>query len=175
MRNRIIQILIFILIVIVSGLIGFFAGNMNLNPKKRDITIRAFRYGYNPEIIRVNRGDLIRLRFISEDVIHGFYLEGYDLDVIITPLQSKVELHKPSQPGKSKNVEEVVFIAEREGKFRYRCSQTCGYMHPFMLGELIVRPNRLLPTSFGLAIGILIGGFFIALLKRENSGNVNGE
>lgn len=157
---------LFLFIVAGLGVLGFVLAPAVSSPQERAITVRAHRYGYDPEIIRVNRGDTVRLRFVSEDVVHGFYLEGYDLDVTIPPMRSTVELQKPSQPGKSETVEEVVFTAGREGKFRYRCSKTCGFLHPFMLGEFIVSPNRLLPTSLGLTLGILLGGFLVVLLKE---------
>ncbi|MBI4456285.1 MAG: hypothetical protein HY644_10340 [Acidobacteria bacterium] len=154
-------------LAVVSGLgtLGFVLAPAAPAPKERSITVRAHRYGYDPKIIRVNRGDRVRLRFVSEDVTHGFYLEGYDLDVSIPPMHPSVEWRKPSQPGKLKVIDEVAFTADREGKFRYRCSMTCGFLHPFMLGEFIVSPNRLLPVSLGLTWGVLVGGFLVVVLK----------
>jgi hypothetical protein len=35
-----------------------------------------------------------------------------------------------------------------------------------MLGEMIVSPNRLLPVSIGLALGILLAGFVVTALKE---------
>lgn len=169
-RGHIKSGIVFLAIVVGCGALGFLAAPTVSLPRERGITVRAHRYGYSPEIIRVNRGDRIRLRFISEDVRHGFYLEGYDLDVDIPPLHTTVALQKPSQRGEPEMVEEVKFTANREGKFRYRCSKTCGFLHPFMLGELIVSPNRLLPLSLGLTVGVLVGGLFIAVKgAREGS------
>lgn len=161
--------LVFLGTVALLGILGFLAAPGTPAPQERSITVHARQYGYDPEVIRVNRGDTVRLRFISQDVVHGFYVEGYDLDVAILPMRPVVEVHRPSQPGKRRLVQEVVFTADREGKFRYRCSHTCGFMHPFMLGELVVGPNRLLPASLGLTAGVLLGGFFVVLLKEKRS------
>lgn len=148
-------------------MLGFFSASKSAPPQERVITVQARRYGYEPAVIRVNRGDTIRLRLISADVVHGFYLEGYDLDAAIVPMRSTFDVRHPSRPGPADSVKEVVFQATREGKFRYRCSQTCGFLHPFMLGEFIVGPNRLLPTGLGLALGCLLGGLAAALLSRK--------
>ena len=155
--------------VAIGGGLGLVLASAPAAPRHREITIRARQYAYEPERIRVNKGDVVRLRLISQDVTHGFYLEGYDIDAEIRLLTSKVTLKRPSRPGESEEVDEIVFKADREGKFRYRCSHTCGFMHPFMLGEMIVAPNRLLPASEGMALGLLLGGVLISFLKEKSS------
>ena len=147
--------------MVVLGCGGYLAGSRAAVPQERSFTILARKYAYDPQVIHVNRGDTVRLHFASLDVVHGFYLEGHDLNVTIRPMQSAVEVSRPSRPGRSEPSEEVVFRADQEGKFRYRCSHTCGFMHPFMLGEMIVGPNRLLPASMGMAIGALAGGALV--------------
>lgn len=151
--------------VAVGGGLGLILSPTAPPPQEREITIRARQYAYEPERIRVNKGDIVRLRLVSEDVTHGFYLEAHDIDAEIQPLNSKVTLKRPSRPDESREVEEIVFTANREGKFRYRCSHTCGFMHPFMLGEMVVAPNRLLPASQGMAVGLLLGGVLISFLR----------
>lgn len=151
----------------IGGGLGLASGRGASKSQQRQITIRARKYAYNPETIRVNKGDVVHIRLISDDVTHGFYLEGYDIDAEVQPLTSKVTLRRPSRPGESREVDEIVFTASHEGKFRYRCSHTCGYLHPFMLGEMIVAPNRLLPASQGMALGVLLGGVLISLRKER--------
>lgn len=163
--GRALRSAVFLLSSASLGATGFFLAPGIPAPQERPFTIRARRYEYDPAVLWVNRGDTVRLRFVSEDVVHGFYLEGHDLDVAVPPLRSTVQVRRPST-GKRQNLEEVVFAANREGKFRYRCSQTCGFLHPFMLGEMIVGPNRLFPVSVGLAAGMLLGGFIVVLLKE---------
>jgi plastocyanin len=153
--------------LLVLGGAGFLAGSGAPMPRQRSFAISAHKYGYDPPVLRVSKGDTVRLTFSSQDVVHGFYLEGYDLDVTILPLRAEVEVRHPSRPGApSEMTREVVFTASREGKFRYRCSHTCGFLHPFMLGELIVGPNRLLPTSAGMTLGLLLGCWLGAFRRK---------
>lgn len=123
-------------------------------PTERSITIEAEQYAYTPAVIKVNKGDRVTLRLKAKDVTHGFFLEGYDLDAKARPEMPSFWARHPSTEEDYQTVEEVSFIADKEGKFRYRCSQTCGYMHPFMQGEFIVQPNRLFPASIALAIAV---------------------
>jgi len=161
------KVSVFLLCGSVLGAAGFFMAPSLGPARERSFEIRARQYQYDPPVLRVNRGDTVRLRLVSEDVVHGFYLEGHDLDAVILPLRSTIHLRRPSS-GERQDVQEVVFTASREGKFRYRCSQTCGYLHPFMLGELIVGPNRLFPASVGAAIGMLVGGILVAAMAKES-------
>lgn len=149
-----------------GGVLGAAAARSN-SPSERQIHVTARKYAYEPAVIRVNRGDVLRFRLDSSDVVHGFYLEGYDVDARIAPQAPFVELRRPSTPdAPPERVEEIVVVADRSGKFRFRCSNTCGFMHPFMQGELIVEPNRLLPASLGMTLGLFAGGLLTAFVYR---------
>lgn len=134
-------------------------------PVDRHITIKARQYAYEPEIIEANRGDRLHVKLASLDVIHGFYLEGYDLDAEVRPSESGFRLRHPSLHDDWQKVDEVTVELTRGGKFRYRCSHTCGTMHPFMTGVLLVAPNRLLHAGLGGAAGLL-AGVAIAFLRQ---------
>ncbi len=132
-------------------------------PQERRIKMTARQYAYDPPVLHVNKGDTVRLRLKSLDVTHGFFLEAFDINASIIPDSPYVELAHPSRPDEpAKKVEEIVFVADRAGKFRYRCSRVCGTMHPFMQGELVVAPNRLLGVGIGACIGLLVAGFLVA-------------
>lgn len=164
------RIVFLILLIIMCGVIGGLFGANTFRPVHREINITSYKYGYRPAVIRVNKGDKITLRLSSEDVTHGFYLEGYDFD-------AKVRAEMPSfwirQPSKSAEydkdpIESYTFVANKSGKFRYRCSITCGSFHPFMQGEMIVESNYLFPVSAGLALGIgLACVFYFGTIKNN--------
>lgn len=154
---KIIRLLFLIFIVLVCGFLGGLLGVKKDEPQERYFTIKAKKYSFTPEVIRINRGDKITLKLGSEDVTHGFYLEGHDLDCKVRPEMPSFWVRHPSKTKDyGEPVDEVVFIADKPGKFRYRCSIGCGSFHPFMQGEMIVEPNYLFPVSIGLVIGLTI-------------------
>lgn len=118
--------------------------------------IKAKKFSYNPNILRVNKNDTVKIRLISEDVHHGFYVDGYGI---------KTSAY-PGQAGSLK------FIADKGGRFSFRCSVTCGEFHPYMVGYLIVEPNErfnlFIVLTIILGIGSLLGAIFRRGSKIEN-------
>lgn len=158
--------------IVLGGYIGTWLGGRSAaaDPVLREIKIKARQYAYDPSVIRVNEGDTLRFYLASLDVIHGFYLEGHDLDGEIIPNQKTFLVRRPSSGENLREVESVEVIVSRRGKFRYRCSHTCGTMHPFMLGELIVEPN----TPFHAGIGSVVGLFLGVLIILGRSSRADG-
>ena len=146
------------LILPLGGLVGFLSARFGQAPaQERSFTITARKYAYDPPVLHLNRGDRVHIRLVAKDVTHGFYLEGYDVDAKVRPENPTFWLRNPSKEEGYKEVGEIDFVADRTGKFRYRCSITCGYMHPFMQGELIVSPNYLYSTAVGLSLALAVG------------------
>jgi heme/copper-type cytochrome/quinol oxidase subunit 2 len=111
-------------------------------PVVREFALRADQYRYSPYALRVNVGDQVRLTLVSaRDVAHGLYLDGYAVSVTSWD----------GQPAT------VTFVADRPGKFRFRCSEACGPLHPFMIGELIVAPNTPYRAAVVLALLTALG------------------
>jgi cytochrome c oxidase subunit 2 len=126
----------------------------------------ARQYAYDPPVLEVNRGDTVRLAIRSLDVTHGFFLEAFDINASIHPDSPYMEVSRPSRPGEPvQRVAEIAFVAERSGRFRYRCSRVCGTMHPFMQGELVVAPHRVRWAGVGACAGLLAAGVLVALRR----------
>ncbi len=145
-----------IVIVLVCTLIPPLVASSSSIEETKEFYIKARQYAYEPPKITVNKGDEVHIKLASLDVIHGFFLEGYDIDAQIEPGIQKFKLRHPSQGREFVDVNEIVFLADHTGKFRFRCSHTCGTMHPFMQGEMIVKPNYPFLAGAGGAVGILI-------------------
>ena len=129
-------------------------------PQERVIRLDAKRFVYSPNIIEVNRGDRVTIRLRSGDVHHGFYLDGYEVEMTA----------RPGQDGA------VSFVAEKTGRYTFRCSMTCGPFHPYMVGYLRVKPDLRLLGSFWV-FGSLLLLAVVSLRPRPqgaappNSGN----
>lgn len=114
-------------------------------PTERFFHIEAGDFAYSPAVLQVYPGDNVTIELSSTDVVHGLYVDGYDLNVTADP----------GQPAT------LSFIADRSGTFRLRCSVTCGALHPFMTGKLQVGSNLFLWRGIGLTFVALLGIFFI--------------
>lgn len=143
-----------------------------VTPRTRYISLEAKKYGYSPAQIIVNKGDTIILTPRSADVTHGFLLDGYPVELI---LKQGVAFQKYSwrdETGKENidwdRITETKFVAGKSGKFTYRCNQTCGNLHPFMTGELIVRPNTLYHLFVSLSIAMTINLLIWFWFKPES-------
>lgn len=105
-------------------------------PTDRHFRIEAGRFQYTPAAMTVNPGDHVTIDLVATDVVHGLYIDGYDLNVVADPGQTA----------------SLSFVADQAGTFRFRCSVTCGALHPFMIGKLHVGRNELLWRGLALAV-----------------------
>jgi len=83
----------------------------------KEFEIKAFQFGYNPDIITVNQGDKVKIKIDNTDVLHGIRIP--DLNV--------------------KGNEIVEFIANKTGEFAWYCTNFCGDKHREMSGRLIIK------------------------------------
>ena len=118
----------------------------SIAPQERTFRIDARQFAYSPSELKVNVGDWVTIELVSNDVVHGLYVDGYDVSAEADP----------GQPAT------LSFIADKTGSFRFRCNVTCGAMHPFMIGKLTVGVNNWLYRSIGLAALALVGAVMLA-------------
>ena len=112
-----------------------------ITPQLRTFQLDARQFAYSPSQLRVNPGDAVTIQLVSTDVVHGLYIDDYDISVEADPGQTAI----------------LTFVADKPGSFRFRCNVTCGAMHPFMIGKLTVGANAWLLRSISLAALAVIG------------------
>ncbi len=164
MRSKPLRITAIIILFIAAMILPGYLSETFIENKTHTIELTAGKYGYTPERIFVNKGDTIVIKPTSKDVTHGFLLDGYPVEFTIK--QGGIAFQKyewEDDDGTLQTdwdkVNEIEFIAERQGKFIFRCTQVCGNLHPFMTGELIVAPNSLYHTMVALSVWIVISLF----------------
>ena len=140
-----------LLLLATAGLVVAFAPLPvpSVAPRERSFRIEAKQFAYSPSELAVNPGDRVTIQLVSTDVVHGLYIDGYDLSVEADPGQTAT----------------LTFFADQSGSFRFRCNVTCGAMHPFMIGKLTVGTNDWLIRSTGLAVIAVLG--LLILVKRS--------
>ena len=125
-------------------------------PTDRFFHVDAESFAYSPAVLTVNPGDRVTIELASTDVVHGLYVDGYDLNIVADP----------GQPAT------LTFVADKSGTFRLRCSVTCGALHPFMLGKIKIGTNLLFLRGVGLTFIALLGSllyFRQALSVSQNN------
>ncbi len=110
----------------------------------RSLTIDARQFEFTPARVAVNQGDAVTITLTASDVTHGFHLDGYGIERRVVPGVAQ----------------KITFVADHPGTYRFRCSVSCGSLHPFMIGELVVTPN----VPFWRAAGVVLAAFAASLV-----------
>lgn len=79
--------------------------------------------GFNPSVITVKSGKLVRLLLIGMDVTHSLVIPELGVN------------SGPVHPGEKKAVE---FTPTKPGVFNFYCTYACSPLHTFMGGDVVV-------------------------------------
>jgi heme/copper-type cytochrome/quinol oxidase subunit 2 len=123
-------------------------GNPVSSGNIRDISMKVESWRFTPNRIDVNKGDLVRLHFVTaQDEVelyngHGFGIEKYGVNVFLLK-------------GTNQTVE---FIADKPGEYTFRCTSFCSAPeaaienHFNMVGKLVVNDVNPSNNTGGAAI-----------------------
>lgn len=112
-------IAIFVLAIIVFAgifIVKSITGN-TISSNVKEFTIQAFRFGYTPDTITVNKGDKVKIIIDNVDAAHGINLPDFNVQ----------------------SVDSIEFTADKSGEFYWNCLVPCGPGHREMTGKLIVK------------------------------------
>ena len=86
------------------------------------ITIVAVEGTITPDVVRVRRGDLVRLTFLAKDGTYGVYIP-------VLKLKGKATPERPVT---------FEFAASSEGEYEMRCTKYWGFKHWSENGKIVV-------------------------------------
>jgi cytochrome c oxidase subunit II len=87
-----------------------------------EIRVTLRKYEFTPGLLRVRKGEQVKLVMAAADHDHGFKLDDFNINQKIPNGTTVV----------------VQFTANKAGTFRFRCSSVCGLGHRNMKGTLVV-------------------------------------
>jgi cytochrome c oxidase subunit 2 len=87
-----------------------------------EIQVTLRKYEFSPGLVRVRKGEPVRLIMAAVDHDHGFELDDFQINQKIRKGTRAV----------------VEFTADKAGTFHFRCSNVCGLGHRNMKGMLVV-------------------------------------
>ena len=97
-------------------------GVRELAPGKYEVYIRAQIWSFLPSEIRVPQGATVTFYLTSQDVQHGFIVEGTNINMMVLPGQ----------------VSKLTATFDEPGTFNIICHEYCGIGHHNMFAQLIV-------------------------------------
>ena len=83
----------------------------------KEFNVTAFRFGYEPDKITVNKGDKVKIIINNTDTLHGIRIP--DLNI--------------------KGNEVIEFTTNQSGEFIWYCNVMCGSGHSTMKGTLTIK------------------------------------
>lgn len=113
----------FAILAVASAMVAGLAGAPTAHADQpRVIQITAKRFQFTPDQITIKKGETVKIRLVSEDVTHGFFLRPLKIDEEIDP----------GQPT------EITITPDKAGTFTTICDHFCGANHGNMKMTIVV-------------------------------------
>jgi cytochrome c oxidase subunit 2 len=109
-------------ILLSLGVLALGCGKAPSSPPPVRIKVTAKKYQFQPNPIRVKKGDEVLLEVSTADVQHGFHVPGLGID-------ESIQKNKTA---------EIRFHAQNAGEYKIECNIICGPGHDDMAGKIIV-------------------------------------
>ena len=100
-------------------------GVVQTGPVSYEVRMIGQIWAFTPNEIRVPVGSTVTFVATSKDVIHGLFIPGANVNVMLIPGQ----------------IARVTARFDREGEFFMACHEYCGIAHHTMGGKVIVEPR----------------------------------
>ncbi len=89
----------------------------------RVIEIKAKKFEFSPNQLKLKKGETVTLHLVSEDRVHGFFQRALGIDTDIDPTKPQEVTVTPTEPG----------------TYQVICDHYCGYGHGNMNMTIVVQ------------------------------------
>jgi cytochrome c oxidase subunit 2 len=97
-------------------------GVVQVGPDEFNATMIAETWQWVPNTIKVPVGAKVNFAITSRDVMHGFFVVGTNVNLMITPGYITRATH----------------VFKQAGTYRIECQEYCGLGHQGMIGQVVV-------------------------------------
>ncbi len=94
-------------------------------PDSYELQMLARMWAFQPSVVRLPVGSTVDLYVTSQDIIHGFKIEGKNVNLMAVP--------------GAINYMRVTF--DEPGEYFFACHEFCGAAHHTMAGRIIIEPE----------------------------------
>jgi cytochrome c oxidase subunit 2 len=109
----------------VTNVKTFTSGELiQMAPGRYEAHVVSKMFSFKPSPLKVPKGSVVDFYLTSQDVVHGFYIDGTDVNLMAIP-------------------NAVTFAQahfDKPGKYQVICHEFCGLGHQDMVGEIEVTP-----------------------------------
>ncbi len=107
----------------------------------QEVEVTAKKYSFTPAEIHVKKGAHVRLKITAKDHDHGIDInpiaEGADKN---EGPGLRFETAKPVFKLPENAMQQIEFVAEKAGTYKFKCAVFCGMGHGGMKGQIVVDP-----------------------------------
>ena len=96
---------------------------IQIAPGRYEAHVVSKMFSFKPSL-KVPKGSIVDFYLTSTDVVHGFYIDGTDVNLMAIP--------------NAVNYAQAHF--DKPGKYQVICHEFCGLGHHDMVGEIVVTP-----------------------------------
>jgi len=100
-------------------------GVVEVKPGRYEATLVAAIWTFTPNEIRVPAGSTVRFTVTSRDVVHGLFIKGANVNLMVLPGQ----------------IGRATARFDTPGEYPFLCHEYCGIAHHTMWGRVIVEPR----------------------------------
>ncbi|SDI08240.1 cytochrome c oxidase subunit II [Paenibacillus naphthalenovorans] len=98
-------------------------GIKQIGDQEYEANLVAFAFGYSPDQMEIPLGAKVHFQITSQDVVHGFQVNGTNINMMVVPGE----------------VNRLTYTFTKPGEYLVLCNEYCGAAHEVMMMKIVVK------------------------------------